>query len=103
MDHARSRSIARAALAALCAGGLLAGAFAHVSAHASYQRSDPAANSTLDAPPSALHVWLVEAPDPKQSSLTIYDATRQPLGSGAATPDAADTTELSLPLSLPGP
>ncbi len=93
----------RLLLAPLLAAGLFMGMLAQASAHSSYQRSDPAPDSVLDTPPAQLHVWFVEAPDPKQSTLTVYDASHQPVGSAAATPDPSDSTELTLPLALPGP
>src|SRR5262245_22176600 len=98
-----SRILARITVAMTFGLALGLGSLGRASAHASYVHSDPAANAQLDAAPTSLHVWFVEAPDPARSSLTLFDAKRQPVVGAAATPEPGDNTELSVPLSLPGP
>jgi len=103
MIRARSRwarAAARGVIGALLAAATLAGAGGDALAHANFARSDPPPNAVLATPPSRLRVWFTEAFDPSKSALDVFDAARQRVAIGPATPDAQDPTLLSVPFAL---
>jgi len=61
------------------------------SAHAEYDRSDPADGATLAAAPALVQVWFTEELDTKQSTATVSDATGARADAGAVVSlDTAD-------------
>ncbi len=69
-----------------------------VSAHAELVRSEPAANTSLDATPKRIQLWFSEKPDPSFSEIQVLDRDGQRVDDG----DSQVLTEdpLSMTVSL---
>ena len=91
----RARPVVGAFLLLLALGGLQP---QPVLGHALLRSSDPAANATLATAPRAITLTFTEPPDPKLSSVQVLDATGASHASGPATPVAAGSSTLSVPV-----
>ena len=70
--------------------------------HALLASSDPAANATLVKAPPSITLTFTEPPDPGLSSVHVLDASGASRTTGPATPIAAGSTSMRVPLgSLP--
>jgi len=71
-------------------------ASAPASAHALLQSSDPAANTTLQASPTAVTIRFGERPDPRLSTVKVLDTSGKSVAAGGATAVAGDPLELTV-------
>ena len=67
-------------------------------AHANLLRSQPAANSTLDAPPDRVVIWFTETLEPAYSHIQVLDSAGMRVDDGESVVDANDTTVMSVGL-----
>jgi copper transport protein len=81
--------------AALAAGPAVDGAWAH----AGLSGSDPAANATLGAGPTAVTLTFSEQPEPSLSEIRVLDANGAALQAGGPEPVAGDPLSLAVPVS----
>lgn len=87
----------RLAPVALALGVALALAIPNVAfAHAAYDHSDPAADSTVTAAPTTVSVWFKERVNPQGSEIKIYDTKGTLVSTGAAQVDRNDATKMTV-------
>lgn len=87
----------RLAPVALVLGVALALAVPNVAfAHAAYDHSDPAADSTVATAPTTVSIWFKEKVNPQGSQITIYDTKGKVVSSGAALVDRNDATKMTV-------
>jgi len=91
--HAR-----RAALAVLLALSVLAAGSASVSAHALLLSSDPAANAVLASAPTTVTLTFTEPPDPRLSSVRVFDVSGNGHTTGAAVMGSSGPNTLTAPV-----
>jgi copper transport protein len=71
------------------------------SAHAYLLRSDPPANTILDAPPQIVRMWFSEELNPFTSHAVVVDTTNHEVDTGEGTVNSSDATEMDVtPLLL---
>lgn len=68
------------------------------SAHANLVRSQPAANSVLDASPKRVAIWFSETLEARFSEIQVLDGTGARVDAGDSTVDANDATLMSVGL-----
>ena len=88
----------RILVVAAAVGALLLPASTPASAHALLQSSEPAANTTLQASPSAVTIRFGERPDPRLSSIKVLDTSGKSVETGAAAPMPDDSLALTVGL-----
>src|SRR3989304_2609849 len=88
-------------MAALIAVILLGAKADFVYAHAHLVRSEPAGNSTLDAPPDDVRLWFSESPEARYSEIRLFDRGGQRVG--AIGPLRQDPSDDRLLVSRLGP
>lgn len=92
-----ARLSVRLAPLALALGVALALAVPNVAfAHAAYDHSDPAANSTVTTAPTTVSIWFKERVNPQGSEIKIYDAKGALVSTGAAQVDRTDATKMTV-------
>jgi copper transport protein len=83
-------------LAAATAAVALLPASVPASAHALLQSSDPAANTTLQASPTAVTIRFGERPDPRLSTIKVLDTSGKSVTAGEATAVLDDPLKLTV-------
>lgn len=69
-----------------------------VLAHANVIRSEPAANSVLDQPPTAVTIWFTEPLEPQLSQIQVLNSQGRRVDNGDAAVAAVDPTMLAVSL-----
>jgi copper transport protein len=89
------------AIASLLALVLIAFAGGAVEAHAELDRSNPAADSILAAPPENLQFWFTEkiSTDPNPPSITVFDENGNKLDTTSVTVDPNDSRHVTAEVS----
>lgn len=89
----------RALLAAVCAIAVLPFAGGIAMAHATYVKSNPAADARLAKSPTEIRVTFSETPDAKASDIAVLDVSgsRRDAGGVSAVTDEANTLRVSVP------
>lgn len=68
-------------------------------AHAKYQSSTPAADSTVTAAPNVVTVHFAEDINPEGSDLTVYDTKGKVVSTAAGTVDTSDAKTMTVPMT----
>ena len=68
-------------------------------AHANLLRSEPPANSSLDAPPDRITIWFTEPMEPRFSEIQALNSAGARVDNGDSVVDANDLTVMSVSLS----
>jgi copper transport protein len=69
------------------------------SAHAAYDRSEPAANAIVPTAPSVVRIWFVEPLEPRRTGAVVYDSSGSELA--GVTSQVADGDDYQLVVNLP--
>ncbi|MFN8581673.1 MAG: copper resistance protein CopC [Gemmatimonadaceae bacterium] len=106
-----STAIMRFRLALLASGQLLSAAAMwtvraearplHEPFHLRLVRSEPAKDTTLRTPPTAIKLWFSEPATAAVSSIVVSDASGKPVAVGKAQADSGDANLLSARVSQP--
>ncbi|HEU5330522.1 MAG TPA: copper resistance protein CopC, partial [Thermomicrobiales bacterium] len=67
-----------------------------ISAHANLERSEPASGAAVPTAPTQIKIWFSEQPEPKYSSITVYDTKRTQYDQGGTQAVAGDPLELTV-------